>query len=178
MPPSAEDAQDADVFARHKFGGHGGSGSGSDLSQVGGGHAECGMAGGGIKNEVGGVKLLVRISGSIDDHNELHAQAMAFAVVARHHEEDAFRQLHLRAHGHDGGGVTVAESIFDRGNHSCGFECGFDVVLGEVSQMVRAKAQGLKPAMYCRLYAALERRSSTTLPLRTPLLRCADKDSA
>jgi len=36
--------------------------------------------------------------------------------------------------------------------------------------MVRAKAQGLKPAMYCRLYAALERRSSTPLPLRNAAL--------
>jgi hypothetical protein len=103
------------------------------------------VAGGGIKNEVGSVKLLVRISGSIHHHNKFHSESVAFAIVARHHEEDAIRQLHLRAHGHEGGGVTVAESIFDRGNHSCGFECGFDVVLGEVSQMLRAKAQGLKP---------------------------------
>src|SRR5690242_20060423 len=120
------------------------------------------MAGGGIKNEVGGVKLLVRIGGSIDDHNELHPQAMAFAVVAGHDQEDALCELHLRAHGHEGGGIAIAESVFDRGNHSCWVECGFDVVLGEVSQMVRAKAQGLKPPMYCRLYAALKRRSSTS----------------
>ena len=85
----------------------------------------------GLKKHISCLHTVVRPLGLVLHCDQLHPEAMPGAVVARHDEEYALRQLEMRACRNNSGGIAVAKSSFNGRDDALWLKPLPDVVLGQ-----------------------------------------------
>jgi hypothetical protein len=132
LASNAEDTQNLGVGARHEFRRHRGSSSGAQVGRVVCGQASFRGAAFWIQQSIRGMNLLLGVSWC--DHNQLHSQRRALAVIAGHEEKPAIGYSHLCTQRHHHAGVAVLECIFDCSDEFGGIEAMPNIVFAENAQ--------------------------------------------
>ena len=95
LAANAEDAEDTGVFASQEFGGNRGGCGRAQVRKVVRGNDKAGGAAVGVEEDVSGLNPIAGGFRILIDFDQLHAERMARALVTRHDQEHATRELHL-----------------------------------------------------------------------------------